>query len=185
VASIDGNTLTAQSGQTVEADVLIWGTGFHVTDALETLNITGENDRSIAQAWENGLQAHLGTGLAGFPNLFFLLGPHTGLGHNSVVLMIEAQAEHVGRVLKTMRDTDTNAIAPRADAQAAFEAEMEDRLSSTVWQAGGCQSWYQDANGRNTTLWPGTVSEFRKRMSESGIEQYAAIPAGQSTPKEA
>lgn len=173
VASVQGNTLTSVSGQQIDADVVIWGTGFHVTDAMDQFDITGEDGLALAQVWADGLQAHLGTALAGFPNLFFLLGPHTGLGHNSVVLMIEAQADHIGRLLDTMRSQGTEAIAPRPDAQQAFEAEMDDRLASTVWQNGGCTSWYQDKNGRNPTLWPGTVTEYRKRMATADIAQYA------------
>lgn len=182
VERIDGDTLTATDGRQVQADVLIWGTGFHVTDALNRLDITGAGGLRLEQAWAGGLQAHLGTALAGFPNLFFLLGPHTGLGHNSVVLMIEAQVAHIGRLLARMRDQELAAIEPRPEAQAAFEAELDARLSGSVWQAGGCVSWYQDAAGRNTTLWPGTAGEFRKRMAAAGLEQYR--PAVAAAPPE-
>lgn len=182
VDRIDGPQLTASNGQTVDADVVIWGTGFHVTDALERLDISGENDQSLAKAWENGLQAHLGTAVAGFPNLFFLLGPHTALGHNSVVLMIEAQVAHVTHLLERMRADDITAVAPRAEVQDAFEAEMKDRLSATVWQSGGCVSWYQDAAGNNPTLWPGTVVEFQKRMAGAGIGDYHPVTPPQNAP---
>lgn len=177
VSAIDGAVLSAANGSRIEADVLIWGTGFHVTDALERLQITGAGGVPLAQAWAKGLTAHLGTAVAGFPNLFFLLGPHTGLGHNSVVLMIEAQAEHVGRVLDAMRSTDTPAVTPDTALQQAFEDEMDSRLADTVWQAGGCTSWYQEAGGRNSTLWPGTVAEYQKRMAGAGLDQYVDATA--------
>jgi hypothetical protein len=89
--------------------------------------------------------------------------------------MIEAQAAHVGRVLAQMRRDRLAAVSPRPEAQAAFEAEMTARLADTVWQGGGCASWYQDAAGRNTTLWPGTVAEFQKRMAAAGLDEYAAV----------
>ncbi len=174
VTSIDGNRLTASNGDEIEADVLIWGTGFHVTDMVDNLDITGDDSLTLKQAWSDGMQANLGTAIAGFPNFFILLGPHTGLGHNSVVLMIEAQVAHIGRVLSGMHVNGLRIITPDADKQAAFTQEMQERHLESVWQSGGCTSWYQDANGRNTTLWPGTVSEFRKRMPRSGLEQYHA-----------
>ncbi|MGD9863770.1 MAG: flavin-containing monooxygenase [Pseudodonghicola sp.] len=179
VARIEGDRLIAEDGRTAQADMLVWGTGFHVTDALRGLRITGSGGRSLARAWVRGMQAHLGVGVAGFPNLFFLLGPHSGLGHNSVVLMIEAQAQHIARLLAAMRARGLAAVEPRPEAQQAFVAEMEARLAATVWQTGGCTSWYQDGAGRNPTLWPGTAGEYRKRMARAGAEQYRAAPAAE------
>ncbi|MCG6559561.1 NAD(P)/FAD-dependent oxidoreductase [Ruegeria sp. 1NDH52C] len=176
VARVEGDTLVATDGTRVQADVLIWGTGFHVTDAAERLDITGAHGLTIRTAWAKGMSAHLGTSVAGFPNFFVLLGPHTGLGHNSVVLMIEAQVEHIGRLLDAMQKQRLARISPKPQAQAAFEAEMQERLTDSVWQAGGCSSWYQDSTGRNTTLWPGTVGEYRKRMAGAGMEQYLTSP---------
>jgi cation diffusion facilitator CzcD-associated flavoprotein CzcO len=176
VASINGSHIKAADGSETQADILIWGTGFHVTDATDGLDITGANDLTLRDAWANGMQANLGTAVAGFPNFFILLGPHTGLGHNSVVLMIEAQVTHIGRVLTEMARKGLTAITPDTAKQAAFTQEMQDRHTDSVWQVGGCTSWYQDAAGRNTTLWPGTVGEYQRRMSQSGLEQYVPAP---------
>ena len=175
VTSIDGDRITASDGSQTQADILIWGTGFHVTDAVQRLDITGVNGLTLRAAWADGMQANLGTATAGFPNFFILLGPHTGLGHNSVVLMIEAQVSHIGRVLELMALNNLQAIAPDAAKQATFTKEMQDRHIDSIWQTGGCTSWYQDADGRNTTLWPGTVSEYEKRMAQSGLEQYTPV----------
>ncbi len=176
VAAIEGDQIIAADGTRIHADILIWGTGFNVTETVEFLDITGTNGLSLREAWSDGMKANLGTAIAGFPNFFILLGPHTGLGHNSVVLMIEAQVRHIGRVLDEMNRNGTRTITPDAEKQAAFLQEMQDRHVDSVWQAGGCTSWYQDAEGRNTTLWPGTVSEYEKRMAQSGIEQYSVVP---------
>ena len=175
VDRIEADRITATDSTQVQADVLIWGTGFHVTDAVERLDITGAEGLTLREAWTNGMQANLGTAIAGFPNFFILLGPHTGLGHNSVVLMIESQVGHIGRILTQMQDRQMHAVTPNPTRQAEFTREMQDRHSDSVWQAGGCTSWYQDSAGRNTTLWPGTVSEYRKRMAQSGLEQYHPI----------
>ena len=175
MSSVSYKTLTAEDGTEVDADVVIWGTGFHVTDTIASLDVQGQNGLPLDEAWKDGLQAHLGTAVAGFPNLFFLLGPNTGLGHNSVVLMIEAQVDHICNLLDTMQSQSLNAVVPAPEKQATFVEEIHDRLSDSVWQAGGCTSWYQDENGRNTTLWPGTVREFQRLMASSGIEQYQVV----------
>ncbi|WP_170420149.1 flavin-containing monooxygenase [Ruegeria arenilitoris] len=180
VERIEGTEIIATDGSRTAADILIWGTGFHVTDAVQRLDIRGANGLSLQEAWADGMQANLGTAIAGFPNFFILLGPHTGLGHNSVVLMIEAQVAHIGRVLEEMRRAGLPAIAPNADRQTDFTREMQERHTDSVWQAGGCTSWYQDAQGRNTTLWPGTVSEFRKRLAKAGLEHYHPVDPAQT-----
>ncbi len=176
VASIESDRIIAADGSTVQADVLIWGTGFHVTDVVQRLDISGVNEITLHKAWGDGMQANLGTAIAGFPNFFILLGPHTGLGHNSVVLMIEAQVKHIGRVLAQMKKRGLKAIMPDAAKQDEFTREMRERHTDSVWQTGGCTSWYQDAQGRNTTLWPGTVAEYEKRMAQAGLEQYRPVP---------
>ena len=176
VTKIEGDQITAADGSRVQADTLIWGTGFHVTDMADRLDITGTDGLALRDAWADGMQANLGTAVAGFPNFFVLLGPHTGLGHNSVVLMIEAQTRHIGAVLQQMSRAGLDAVTPDAAKQAAFTQEMQVRHSDSVWQAGGCASWYQDANGRNTTLWPGTVSEYERRMARSGLDHYHPVP---------
>jgi hypothetical protein len=45
-------------------------------------------------------------------------------------------------------------------------------MAKTVWQAGGCRSWYQDANGRNTTLWPGSVVAYVRRTRTPSLADY-------------
>lgn len=172
VSEIAGSQLCTARGQQVEADVLVWGTGFEVTEALGYLDITGTDGLALTEAWAGGIKAHLGTAIAGFPNLFFLLGPHTGLGHNSVVLMIEAQVAHLGALLDRMRSDGISAVEPRPEAQEAFVAEMAQSLKGTAWRDGGCASWYQDAEGGLPTLWPGTVRAYQRRMARSGLEQY-------------
>jgi len=180
VSAIDGDRIIATDGSETQADILIWGTGFQVTESVERLDVTGADGLTLRAAWAQGMQANLGTAIAGFPNFFILLGPHTGLGHNSVVLMIEAQVDHIGRVLSGMDRNGLQMVMPDAARQAAFTQEMQERHVDSVWQAGGCSSWYQDSEGRNTTLWPGTVAEYRKRMTQSGLEQYVAVIEGDS-----
>jgi cation diffusion facilitator CzcD-associated flavoprotein CzcO len=165
------------------ADVIVWGTGFRVTDMPYLRWIRGREGRSLAEVWaDSGMQGHRGTTIAGFPNLFVLVGPNTGLGHNSIVFMIEAQLEYVMGALRAMDERGAVAVEPRPEAQAAFNAAVQARLKGTVWDAGGCASWYLDAHGRNTTLWPGTSWSFRRatrrfELAEHELLAPAARPA--------
>ncbi len=110
--------------------------------------------------------------MAGFPNLFILMGPNTGLGHNSVVYMIEAQIEHLIAALSHMRRHGASAIEPRSEAQRAFVAEVQRRMEGTVWIAGNCASWYLDSTGRNSTLWPDFSWRFRRRVARLNADDY-------------
>lgn len=155
------------------ADVLIWGTGFHVTDVPAAARVHGRDGRSLAEAWAGSPTAHLGTMVAGFPNLFLLQGPNTGLGHTSVLLMIEGQLAFVADALRWAEAHGARTIEPTPGAQAAFVAEMDRRLATTVWNRGGCRSWYLDATGRNSTLWPAGTPEFRRRLSRFRPAEFA------------
>ncbi len=145
------------------ADAIVWGTGFRVTDMPYLDWVRGRDGRSLGEVWaDGGMQGHRGTTVAGFPNLFVLVGPNTGLGHNSIVFIIESQLAYVMEALRAMDERGAVAVDTRPEAQAAFNATVQGRLKGTVWNEGGCASWYLDAHGRNTTLWPGTSWSFRR-----------------------
>jgi hypothetical protein len=132
---------------------------------------------SLAKRWAaEGMQAHRGLTVAGFPNLFFLVGPNTGLGHNSMVLMIEAQVAHLVQALDAMDQGGYDVIEPRADVQAAYNAQIQRELAGTVWSTGGCSSWYLDENGRNTTLWPGFTWKYMRAMRRLDLSEYVVQP---------
>jgi cation diffusion facilitator CzcD-associated flavoprotein CzcO len=144
-------------------DTIVLATGFRVTDNPTFERLRGRAGRSLADAWrEAGMQAYLGTTVAGFPNLFLVTGPNTGIGHTSLVVMIEAQVHYVLDALRTMRRRGAAEVEVRQDAQEAFNGELQGRMRRTVWSAGGCASWYLDAGGRNTTLWPDFTWRFRR-----------------------
>ena len=172
ITRIERDAIVTADNTRHEVDVIIYGTGFHTTTAFDHLDITGRDERSLQQAWAAGMEANLGTCIHGFPNYFMLLGPNTGLGHNSVVLMIEAQVEHIIDLMNEVRDRGAGVVEVDRTTQRSWQEEIQGRLSSSVWQAGGCQSWYQDENGKNTTLWPGTVTEYQRRMRAAGARGY-------------
>jgi cation diffusion facilitator CzcD-associated flavoprotein CzcO len=148
-----------------ELDTLIFGTGFHVVDSPMWSVVRGRGGHSLAEAFAGSPKAYLGTAFAGFPNLFSLLGPGTGLGHNTVLSMIESQVQYVRQALAFRTAQGLAAVVPRQSAQDAYVAEIDAAMDGSVWTAGGCDSWYLDETGRNSTLWPQTVRAFQRRVS--------------------
>jgi cation diffusion facilitator CzcD-associated flavoprotein CzcO len=146
--------LVTADGVEHRADVLVFATGFRATDPIGPIEVVGCNGVTLSAAWRDGAQAHLGVAVAGFPNLFLLGGPNTGLGHNSVLFMLEAQIRHVVRCLRLLRLRKAISIEVRQEVQAAFARRLDRWMRRTVWLS-GCRSWYLDRNGRNATLWPG------------------------------
>ena len=178
IAEIRGRTVVTADGAEREVDTIICGTGFHVTDIPVAARIRDGEGRSLAETWDGSPQAHRGTMVAGFPNLFFLLGPNMGLGHNSVVYMAEVQADYVLLALEYMRANGLDAIEPSAEAQRRWNDSIQRRMKGTVWTEGGCSSWYIDRNGLNTTLWPDFSFRFRQALRRfEPAEHRAAEPA--------
>lgn len=179
IAEVREHAIVTANGVEHDVDTIVLGTGFHVTDMPVAKRIHGRQGRSLEDVWAQSMQAHVGTTVAGFPNLFMLLGPNTGLGHNSVVLMIEAQIGYVMSALATMRERGLASVEPTPEAQAAYNQELQRRMAHTVWTTGGCKSWYLDATGRNRTLWPGFVTPFRRRARDFDLVNYTVRPRAQ------
>jgi hypothetical protein len=146
--------------------------------------VVGREQRSLAEHWDGSLEAHRGTTVAGFPNLFLLLGPNTGLGHTSVVVMAEAQVGYIGRALAHMRAHGAVVVEPHAEAQRRWNEAVQRRMDRTVWMAGGCRSWYIDRNGRNSTLWPDFTFRFFAALRRFDPREYALTPAPKTAPVE-
>ncbi|WP_347402418.1 flavin-containing monooxygenase [Corallococcus macrosporus] len=157
-------------------DTLIFGTGFQPTDMPLGHHIQGREGRTLAQVWAGSPKAYLGITVSGFPNLFLLQGPNTNLGHTSVILMMEAQLDHVLGALRYLDARGAAAVEPDPGVQDAFIRDLDARMSRTVWSQGGCRSWYLDATGRNSALWPGTTSSFRRRVEHFEPSEYVTLP---------
>jgi cation diffusion facilitator CzcD-associated flavoprotein CzcO len=155
-----------------EVDTIIFGTGFHVTDTPIAEKIHGRDGRTLAEVWEGSPKAYRGMTVSGFPNLFLLVGPNTGLGHTSIIFMIESQVAYLLDALKTMRRRGLSRIEPRPEMLRGFVAVMDHRMRNTVWLAGGCHSWYLDATGRNSTIWPGYTWKYRQETRRFDADAY-------------
>ncbi len=172
IAAIRGHGIVSGDGVERSVDALILGTGFQVTEYAFGKHIRGRNGRTLSETWGASPQAHVGTTVAGFPNLFLVQGPNTGLGHTSVIIMIEAQIAHIVGAICYMQRHRVAAVEPRPEAQASFVRDVDTQMRGTVWTAGGCQSWYLDATGRNSTLWPGSTWNFRRRVARFVPGEY-------------
>ncbi|MBB4687467.1 flavin-containing monooxygenase [Amycolatopsis jiangsuensis] len=174
VAEVRAHSVVDGAGVEHEVDAIVYGTGFKVTDALEYLDITGVDGRDLAKSWATeGVQTHKGITVSGFPNLFFLLGPNTALGHNSVVFMIESQARYVVDAIRLAESRGAAALDVRESVQEKFQDEIQRKLVKGVWTQGGCTSWYLDAKGVNRTIWPGFTWRYwleTRRVEPSDYE---------------
>lgn len=173
IRAITPRGVVTADGTEREVDVIIYCTGFQAAEDVAPFDVRGAGGRSLAEAWQGGAEAYLGTAIAGFPNFFMIVGPNTGLGHSSMVFMIESQVAYVMDALRRMKQERWSSVEVRADVQDRFNHQVQAKLGRTVWQTGGCTSWYQTATGRNTTLWPGFTAEFRWRTRRFDASCYS------------
>jgi cation diffusion facilitator CzcD-associated flavoprotein CzcO len=190
LAEVRGATAVGADGSEAEADAIIFGTGFHVTDMPIADRVVGADGRTLAEAWKDGMQSLRGATAAGFPNWMTIIGPNTGLGNSSMILMIESQLNYLADYVRQLRVLGGRAaLDARPDAVAAWNRRVQERMRRTVWNTGGCTSWYLDAEGRNTTVWPGTTTEFRRATQRVDLGEYdvlrASAPAAAGTAKAA
>jgi cation diffusion facilitator CzcD-associated flavoprotein CzcO len=175
IREVREHSIVTADGTEHEVEAIIFGTGFQVQEPPIARVIRGRHGHTLAEAWGSTMTAHLGTTVSGFPNFFMLMGPNTGLGHSSVVLMAESQIEHVLNALRYIEGRNLAAVEPTPEAQAEFVRYVDSRMTGTVWTQGGCSSWYLDATGRNSTLWPGSISSFKRRVEPFEPSEYVAI----------
>jgi cation diffusion facilitator CzcD-associated flavoprotein CzcO len=170
ITRIEPDAVVTADGSRHVVDALVVATGFDVTGSFTRMTIRGQQGRTLEEAWSSGAHTHLGITVAGFPELYILLGPNTGLGHTSVVLMIEFATRYVLQALERARS------GPRVTtsaAQESFVREVERRSRHTVW-ASGCKSWYLDRFGNNGFLWPGSTAEYWWRTRR--LDDRTSVP---------
>jgi cyclohexanone monooxygenase len=167
-------------------DVIVVATGFWTTDQPVAERVAGRAGRTLTEEWAGtGMSAYKGTTVHGFPNLFMLTGPNTAQGHTSVVFVIESQVAYLRDAIRTMRERGYGALEPRVDAQRRFNARLQRRMKRTVWSRGGCMSWYQDAQGRITTLWPRSTFTLRRILARFDSDAYDVQVARPTSDREA
>ena len=178
IAEVRKNSIVATDGVERPTDTIVLATGFHVTDLPIAEKICGRDGRSLADVWSDGMVSNRSATVAGFPNMFLLVGPNVGVGHTSMVYMIESQVAYVDDALQTMDAEGLETLETTPEAQQAYRDLIAAKSKGTVWLAGGCASWYLDKHGHNTTLWPDFTFRFRKLTKKLDRENYIGTPAG-------
>jgi cation diffusion facilitator CzcD-associated flavoprotein CzcO len=175
IARATPSGLRTADGVEHEVDAIVAATGFHAAEAGSPFPVYGLAGRELNESWSEGAQAYLGTTVSGFPNFFMITGPNTGLGHNSMIYIIESQIAYITQAIAALRSGDLQAVDVRPEIQATYNAEIQARLAHTVWNTGGCRSWYLTRDGRNTTLWPGFTFEYRRRTKRFHLGDYNIV----------
>jgi cation diffusion facilitator CzcD-associated flavoprotein CzcO len=177
ITKVTGDAIVTADGVERPADVLVVATGFYTTELPVAEHVTGSAGRTLGDTWRaGGMAAYKGTTVPGFPNLFMITGPNTGQGHTSMVFIIESQVDYIRDAVRTMRREGYAAVEPREDATRTWNAGLQRRMKRTVWTTGGCRSWYLDAHGRNTVLWPKSTITFRRELASFDTDAYDLHP---------
>jgi cation diffusion facilitator CzcD-associated flavoprotein CzcO len=169
--------IVTADGQHHALDTLVMATGFRAADVLLPFPVLGRRGMDINKVWRDGARAYLGTTVPGFPNLFLIVGPNTGLVHNSMVFMIESQIHYVLDALDRMDEAHVVAVDTRPEVADAYNHALQERMKRTVWATGGCTSWYQSRSGRITTLWPGSAIAFRWQTRRFRLDDHEPLRA--------
>ena len=173
VVSATPNGLVDSDGVEHAVDVVVMGTGFKVHNPPIADAVQGRHGQTLAQAWQGSPRAYLGTTTHGFPNFFLSLGPNTGNGHTSVLTAAEAQAGYLVATLDVLDARGATAVDVRSEAEDAWNDSVQQALSKMVWNAGGCASWYLDAQGMNRSIYPWSTIDLRRRLKRFRADDYA------------
>ncbi len=157
-----------------ERDVIIYGTGFETLSFQGPVEVFGRDGRSLRELWHGGPNAFLGMAIPGFPNLFYLYGPNTNLGHNSVLLMMECQFGYIAQALRTIRERQAQGLEIRPDVHDRFNRELQEVLAGSSWAA-NCASWYKRADGRITNNWSGSVEDYKAATAAFKPADYEVL----------
>jgi cation diffusion facilitator CzcD-associated flavoprotein CzcO len=177
IREVRGHSIVSGDGHEREVDTIILGTGFRALDNPGFERIRGRDGRTMAEAWNGSPRAYLGTAVSGFPNLFLLVGPNSAGGYNSIIFTTEAHVNYVVECLKQMDRHGVRSVEVRPDVYDAFSRETERRLRASVWNKGGCASWYLDRNGRNGVWWPGFTWRLWQRTRRFDTSDYQLTAA--------
>ncbi len=182
IQEVKEHSIVTSDGVEREADCIILGTGFVVDPRvyMRDTPVIGLHGQDLRDTWKDAAEAYLGINVPQFPNLHLLVGPNTGLGHNSIIFMIEAQVNYIMDALAKMKQRKADILDVKQDALTRFSNEVQEQLQGTVWTS-GCNSWYQQADGKNTALWPFSTWRYWLRTRKVPTEDYLFLKAGKNT----
>lgn len=171
VKAVTKNGIIDADDKSRNFDVIIYATGFNPFNILSSMEVKGPSGTTLSECWQENIRSHKTVAVSGFPNFFMLLGPNSALGHNSVILMIEAQVNYIVKCLKKMRKNGWTSLDPKPASQEKFNSFIQGQLKGTVWQ-GSCSSWYKDSDGQNFTIWPMSATRYMLNMRKPDFSEY-------------
>lgn len=163
IAKINSSGISFKDGTSMEIDLLVLATGFHASENAIPFEIIGKDNKSLRESWKDGAHAYYGTMVSQFPNLFFAMGPNTGTGHTSVIYFIESQMNYIMDAINKTRSNNWKSVEVKKEVEERFNTKIQKQLEGTIWQKGGCNSWYQTEGGKNTTMFPDFSFVFRRQ----------------------
>lgn len=172
IREITPTGIITQSGEHIELDLIVYSTGYDATDGVISYPVTGRNGKRLADVWKAFPRAYLGTSVPGFPNLFIVTGPNTGIGHTSAIFVIEAQMNYIMKSIMAMRKQNKTAIEVKPDAEENYTAMIHSEMDKTVWKTGGCNSWYQSKSGHVIAMFPGFSFTYRQMANNFKPEHH-------------
>ena len=172
IQEITTKGIKTRDGVEHDVDTIIMATGFQAAEGVLRYEVKGKGGLDLNEAWRDGAEAYLGTSINGFPNMFIVVGPNTGLGHSSMILMIEAQVGYIMQALKALKEKGAKYTDVKKEVEKEYNNDLQARLAKTVWQSGGCMSWYQTKSGKNVTLWPGFTFTFMRKTKHFEPDKY-------------
>lgn len=178
IVQVDEKGIYTADGNYREVDVIVFCTGFYASEDILQYDVVGKNGKLLNEEWSDGPEGYLGTTIAGYPNMFTIVGPNTGLGHNSMIYMIESQVRYISEAIQYMNKNKVEAIDVKPEVQRSYNEKIQKRLQNTIWKS-GCKSWYMTKSGKNTTLWPGFTFEFRAKTYFFQPKDYVLVKTSQ------
>jgi cation diffusion facilitator CzcD-associated flavoprotein CzcO len=177
IAEIHERGIRTMDGEDLELDVIIYSTGYDATDGAISYPVEGRGGKTIADFWHDYPRAYLGTALPGFPNLFIVTGPNTGIGHTSAIFVIESQMEYIMKSIAEVQAKHARALEVLPEAEDRYTAMVHREMKRTVWENGGCNSWYKSKSGRVIAMFPGFSFTFRRLAQNFRPEHHRFIAA--------
>ncbi len=180
IATISPVGIRTSDGVEHHLDCIVFATGYDVHLTGPPYSVTGIGGRSLADEWAGGAQAYKSINAHGYPNLFFMTGPNSGPGHNSLLVYVEGQLDYAVSGITTILRENLRYLDVRADVQKRYNDRIQKRLTKTTWMS-GCSSWYLTADGFNASMYPGFATQYLRQMRDFRFDDYAAVAHGART----
>ncbi|MEO8816505.1 MAG: NAD(P)/FAD-dependent oxidoreductase [Mycobacterium sp.] len=174
IATLSPVGIRTSDGVEHHLDAIVFATGYDVHLTGPPFPVHGLGGRSLQEEWQGGAQAYKSASAHGYPNLFFMSGPNSGPGHNSLLVYVEGQLDYAARAITTIIDNDLRYLDVREDVQAAHNGGLQRRLTKTTWMS-GCSSWYLTKDGFNASMYPGFATQYLRQMRNFQFGDYVAV----------